>query len=118
MFQEAWPPVFARQQRQPQAGLAAENMYIVHWASVAAIAHSQAAENTPKSFVWSAPSHELLACESWKSLHGGGGLGDGGGGEGDGGGGEGDGGGGEGDGGDGGGGEGDMHPLHWRMSWS
>ena len=75
MFQEAWPPVFARQQRQPQAGLAAENMYIVHWASVAAIAHSQAAENTPKSFVWSAPSHELLACESWKSSQTGGGDG-------------------------------------------
>ena len=72
MFQEAWPPVFARQQRQPQAGLAAENMYIVHWASVAAVAHSQAVENTPKSFVWSAPSHELLACESWKSSQTGG----------------------------------------------
>ena len=48
MFQEAWSPVFAKQQRQPQAGLAAENMYMVHWASMAAIAHSQAAENTPK----------------------------------------------------------------------
>ena len=82
MFQEAWPPVFARQQRQPQSGLAAENMYIVHWASVAAIAHLQADENTPKFFVWSAPSHELLACESWKSSQtggdGGGGLGEGG----------------------------------------
>ena len=78
MFQEAWPPVFARQQRQPQSGLAAENMYIVHWASVAAIAHSQADENTPKFFVWSAPSHELLACESWKSSQTGG---DGGGGD-------------------------------------
>ena len=48
MFQEAWSPVFAKQQRQPQAGLAAENIYMVHWARVAAIAHSQTAENTPK----------------------------------------------------------------------
>ena len=39
---------------------------------------------------------------------GGGALGDGGGGEGDGGGVD----------GDGGGGEGDIHPLHWRTSWS
>ena len=39
---------------------------------------------------------------------GGGGLGEGGGGEGDGGGGD----------GDGGGGEGDIHPLHWRTSWT
>ena len=53
---------------------------------------------------------------------GGGGLGDGGGGKGDGGGGEGEGGGDEGEGGgglgEGGGGEGDIHPVHWRTSWS
>ena len=69
MFQEAWCPVLAKQQRQPQWGLAAANIYMVHWAAVAAIAHSQADRTAGKLFVWSAASHELLA---W--LTGGGGL--------------------------------------------
>ena len=61
------------------------------------IAHSQAAENAPKYFVWSPPLHELLACKSLKSSQTGGGEGLGGGGEGNGGGGLGDGEGGLGD---------------------
>jgi hypothetical protein len=57
----------------------AANINILHWAAVAAIAHSQAVEKSPKRSVWSSPSHELLACESLKSSQTGGGEGDGGG---------------------------------------
>jgi uncharacterized membrane protein YgcG len=77
MSQRAWSRVFFKQQRQPQPGAAAEIINMLHWAAVAAIAHSQAAENTPKLFVLSAPSHELRSCKSLKPSQTGGGKGGG-----------------------------------------